>query len=130
MAYAEEFEFTGEFRALPERAESPRTAAELQASQDARPSRKTPVRCGEALNATLTQTIGSRLRQSPFLPLREITCEECEGRVVLRGRVPTQYLHELACSLAQSFDGVREVTSKIDVVPLGLPYAPAALREA
>ncbi len=129
MAYAEKHVFTGDLRALPERTISPGTAAGLQAHRDARLSRKAAVRSGETLNATLAQTIGSRLRESPFLPLREVTCEECNGRVVLRGRVPTRYLYELACSLAQSFDGVREVANKVEVIPLGLAYAPAALRE-
>jgi len=71
---------------------------------------------------SLADSIAARLRSSPFVPLRHLTCEEHDGRVVLRGRVPTQYLQALAATVAQSFDNVREVLNRVEVVPLGRPY--------
>lgn len=86
-------------------------------------------RCGPQ-SMSLRHSIEGRLRSSPFLPLRHITCEEQDGRVILRGRVPTQYLQALAGSVAKSFDGVREIKNNIEVVPLGRAYAPISLLEA
>lgn len=79
---------------------------------------------------SLAHSVEGRLQSSPFLPLRYITCEDDDGRVILRGRVPTQYLHALAGSVAKSFGGDLGVTNKIEVIPLGQPYAPAALYDA
>jgi osmotically-inducible protein OsmY len=58
-----------------------------------------------------------------------LTCEERDGRVTLRGRVPTQYLQTFADSLVRAIDGVREVSNQIEVVLLNPPPAPAPSRE-
>ena len=79
------------------------------------------LRRSESRSPSLANSVEGRLRTSPFLPLRNVTCEEHDGRVTLRGRVPTQYLQTFACSLVRSIDGVREVSNQIEVVPLGAP---------
>ena len=78
-------------------------------------------------SSSLAHAVEGRLQSSPFLPLRYITCEDDNGRVILRGRVPTYYLYALAGSVAESCSGVLGVTNKVEVIPLGQPYAPAAL---
>lgn len=130
MAYAEKRKFPGDLGTLSGGASALATGTGLRPARCARGSSGAHARAVESANVSLAQAIGRRLRESPFLPLRTVTCEERDGRVILRGRVPTKYLHAFACSLAQSFVGVRDVANKIEVVPLGLPYAPAALRDA
>lgn len=87
------------------------------------------LRRSESRSLTLANSIEGRLRTSPFLPLRTVTCEERDGRVTLRGRVPTQYLQTFADSLVRAIDGVREVSNQIEVVPLNPPPAPAPAHE-
>jgi hypothetical protein len=83
----------------------------------------------ESRSLSLANSVEGRLRTSPFLPLRAVTCEERDGRVTLRGRVPTQYLQTFAYSLVRAIDGVREVSNQIEVVPLNPPPAPAPSHE-
>lgn len=61
----------------------------------------------------------ARLQASPFLPLRDLHCEGDQGSVIIRGRVPTQYLKDLSAMLVKSIDGVRLVTNQVEVLPLG-----------
>ena len=61
----------------------------------------------------------ARLSASPFLPLRALQCQEQNGHVTIRGRVPTDYLKELSAMLVRSIDGVRRVTNEVEVLPLG-----------
>ena len=46
--------------------------------------------------------IGERLRTSPYLSLRRLTCSLWQGKLVLRGEVPTFYLKQVAQSVARS----------------------------
>jgi hypothetical protein len=87
------------------------------------------LRRAESRSPSLANSIEGRLQSSPFLPLRKVTCEEHDGRVTLRGRVPTQYLQAFACSLVRSIDGVREISNQIEVVPLNPPPARAPSRD-
>lgn len=131
MSYAENQGLSGDFEPLSAKASGFESAAmQRRAPFASAPSHAArPAKQSESVPLSLAHAIAERLRASPFLPLREVTCQEHEGRVVLRGRVPTQYLQALAATLAKSFHGVREVANKIEVVPLGAPYAPGALRE-
>lgn len=46
--------------------------------------------------------IGERLQNSPYLSLRRLTCGLWQGKLVLRGQVPTFYLKQVAQSIARS----------------------------
>src|SRR5687767_10328168 len=65
--------------------------------------------------AGLIELIGSRLRAHPYLILRGITCEYHDGVLVLRGRVPSYYLKQIAQSLAARADGVERIDNQIEV---------------
>jgi len=56
-----------------------------------------------------------RYQQSPHLPLRHIICLLRERILILRGRVPTYYLKQLAQSIGSSFDGVDQIINELQV---------------
>lgn len=58
---------------------------------------------------------GVRLRQSPYLEVRFVTCEFHEGVLTLRGRVPTYYLKQIAQSLVLRMERVEEINNRVEV---------------
>jgi osmotically-inducible protein OsmY len=69
-------------------------------------------RCGHKVS------VEQRLGASGYLALRRIHCEcECEGGVLLlRGRVRSQYLKQVAQTIAAAVEGVHRVDNQIEVV--------------
>ena len=59
--------------------------------------------------------IQDRFRRSPYLPLRYIECRLEDGVLVLRGRVPTFYLKQLAQSVGRSLKGIQRVVNELRV---------------
>jgi len=59
--------------------------------------------------------VQDRFQRSPFLPLRKVTCSVHDGVLVLRGRVPTYYLKQLAQTIGTSTDGVQQVINDLRV---------------
>jgi osmotically-inducible protein OsmY len=67
-------------------------------------------RCGHLTS------VEQRLGASGYLALRRIDCQ-CEGGVLsLRGRVPSQYLKQVAQAIAAAVEGVHRVDNQIEVV--------------
>ncbi len=64
---------------------------------------------------TVAAAVRDRFRRSPYLPLREITCHLRDGVLLLRGRVPTYYLKQLAQTIGASIETVREVVNELQV---------------
>jgi BON domain-containing protein len=64
----------------------------------------------------LVRQIEGRLRASPYLSLRRVSCLRRQGRLVLRGRVPTYYVKQLAQSIVRSICPEREIVDQIEVV--------------
>jgi osmotically-inducible protein OsmY len=62
--------------------------------------------------------VEQRLGASGYLALRRIACEcECEGGVLcLRGCVRSQYLKQVAQTIAAAVEGVHRVDNRIEVV--------------
>ena len=58
-----------------------------------------------------------QFRQSPYWSLRQLSCEADDGRVVLRGTLPSFYLKQVAQSVALKTVGVGCIQSDIDVQP-------------
>ena len=58
------------------------------------------------------------LRSSPYLALKHVSCD-CQGGVlVLRGRLPTYFLKQIAQEVvAHQFDKVERLENRIEVVP-------------
>jgi osmotically-inducible protein OsmY len=67
-------------------------------------------------NGPATEAIvQARFSRSPYLPLRKITCHLNDGMLVLRGRVPTFYLKQLAQTISHSFGSIRQVINELEV---------------
>jgi osmotically-inducible protein OsmY len=59
--------------------------------------------------------IQDRFNRSPYLPLRYIECRLDDGVLVLRGRVPTFYLKQLAQTIGHSLRGIHRVINELRV---------------
>ena len=59
--------------------------------------------------------IRRRLRSAGHWALRSIECEYSEGEVVLRGRVPTYYMKQVAQSVLLADPAVETVVNLIEV---------------
>jgi osmotically-inducible protein OsmY len=59
----------------------------------------------------------SRLRHHGYLALRDVSCNARDSVVCLRGRLPSQYLKQVAQSIAENVHGVRTVRNFIEVPP-------------
>lgn len=56
-----------------------------------------------------------RLREADFRFSRCVSCEYHEGVLLLRGRVPTYYLKQIAQAFVASVPGVEQVDNRIQV---------------
>lgn len=57
----------------------------------------------------------SRLRCNSYLALQRVSCDFHEGVLVLRGRVPTYYLKQMALAAVTGVTGIGRVVDHIDV---------------
>ncbi len=57
-----------------------------------------------------------RLRNSVYSALRTISCEYHEGVLILRGRLYTYFLKQLAQEAVREMDGVLEIANQVQVV--------------
>ncbi len=55
------------------------------------------------------------LEESNYLALRRLHCECHNGHLVLRGRVPTFYLKQVAQTLVRQLPQVRQIENRLDV---------------
>jgi osmotically-inducible protein OsmY len=60
------------------------------------------------------------LRGSPYLALRNVTCDGRDGVLTLRGCLPTYYLKQVAQAVVARVEGVRLIVNEIDVVGGGM----------
>lgn len=63
----------------------------------------------------LADAARERLRAVPYAAVRRISCEHRHGRLVLRGRLPSFYLKQLAQEAVAGLDGVREIVNEVEV---------------
>jgi osmotically-inducible protein OsmY len=57
----------------------------------------------------------ARLRGSPYLALRQISCGYRQGVLTLRGRLPTNSLKQLAQATVAEVEGVERIKNLIEV---------------
>lgn len=60
-----------------------------------------------------------RLAHSPYWSLRQLACEVEQGRVVVRGKVPSYYLKQVAQTLATQAVDKERLVSEITVCEEG-----------
>ena len=61
------------------------------------------------------------LRRKPYLALRYVSCDCRGGVLVLRGRLPTYYLKQVAQEAVARLEGVKGVENRIEVVTRANP---------
>ena len=66
----------------------------------------------------MAASIQSRLRESPYLALRRVVCEIRDGALLLRGRVPSYYMKQVAQSIAYCVENTLEIHNPLDVAPV------------
>ncbi|NUQ64461.1 MAG: BON domain-containing protein [Pirellulales bacterium] len=74
-------------------------------------------RTGTISSNRVAEAARARLRNHPHPPIQEISCEcDTEGRLVLRGRLPSYYLKQLAQTAVARLPGVEQVLNETEVV--------------
>jgi osmotically-inducible protein OsmY len=78
----------------------------------------------------LAHRVEAELRRSAYLVLTTIVCEERDGTLVLRGRLPSYYLKQMAGAIVEGVEGVRRVDNQIEIdSTANLPARSAAAPE-
>ena len=65
----------------------------------------------ESVESQARQLLG----ESNYLALRRLDCEFRDGQLVLRGRVPTFYLKQVAQTVVRQLPQVRQIVNRLDV---------------
>ncbi|MBV9123610.1 MAG: BON domain-containing protein [Planctomycetes bacterium] len=60
-----------------------------------------------------------RLRSLPYAALKQISCEDHQGVLTLRGCVPTYYLKQVAQEAVAQVPGVERIENRIAVLTSG-----------
>ncbi|APW60559.1 BON domain-containing protein [Paludisphaera borealis] len=66
--------------------------------------------------AKLAEAIRSALGRCGYSALKDVACDVTDGVALLRGRVPSYYLKQVAQMAAMDAAGVHSVVNRIDVV--------------
>jgi osmotically-inducible protein OsmY len=61
------------------------------------------------------------LRRNPYLALKGVTCDLHDGVLVLRGRLPSYHLKQVAQEAVASLAGVERIDNQIQVVTSSSP---------
>lgn len=73
-------------------------------------------------NAELRERIDQALRVTGYLPLRDVGVIVAEGLIILRGRLPSYHLKQVALEVVRSVPGVSEVHDDLKVIsPRSIP---------
>jgi osmotically-inducible protein OsmY len=62
-------------------------------------------------------TAETRLQQSPYASLRQVSCQLRAGVLTLGGHVPSYYLKQIAQTAVRSVEGVRQINNQLRVNP-------------
>ena len=74
--------------------------------------------------ADVSEMARQRLQRDSRLALKSISCEYLNGVLVLRGRVGTFYLKQIAQELVANLEGKERVDNQIQVVALASRITP------
>ncbi len=69
----------------------------------------------------ISESAAARLRQGPYLELRQAAISWQKGILALRGHVSSYYLRQIAQTLVQGLDGVEAIDNQLEVLPGRLP---------
>jgi osmotically-inducible protein OsmY len=74
------------------------------------------VSCDEQHNEVIITGVRERLRGHSHLRVQRIWCEIDDGRLFLRGQVPSFFYKQLAQEAVQNIAGVSQILNEIEVV--------------
>ena len=57
-------------------------------------------------------------RESPYHPIRRLTCRYCDGVLIIAGRLPSFYLKQLAQTAVQDLKEVKRVDNQVEVAAM------------
>ena len=60
----------------------------------------------------------ARLTASPYLTLRQLTCDSHDGVLAIHGRVSTFFLKQMAQTAVRDVPGVKVITNLVQVIAL------------
>jgi hypothetical protein len=66
---------------------------------------------------TITEMAERKLHSKPYQALKNVSCDWRDGVLVLRGRLPSYYLKQVAQEVVARLDGVEGMDNQIQVVP-------------
>lgn len=66
-------------------------------------------------NIPLTEQAEELLQRAPYVALRGVYCEHHEGVLILRGRVGSYYMKQIAQVLVARLDGIELIDNRIEV---------------
>jgi osmotically-inducible protein OsmY len=92
------------------------TAITIKPVSAAPPRREKPSQHERAAHSGVAENAERRLKSSPHAALRSITCEVEDDALVLRGRVMSFYLKQLAQETVRTIDGVGLVINVVEVM--------------
>ena len=69
--------------------------------------------------ASINELAERRLRSNSHLALKGVSCENLDGVLFLRGRLPTYYLKQLAQEAVVGLAGVQRIDKQIRVISPG-----------
>jgi osmotically-inducible protein OsmY len=69
-----------------------------------------------SLPAKIKELAERCLRSTSHLALRNLSCDYLDGVLVLRGRLPTYYLKQVAQEVVTQLEGVESIDNQIQVV--------------
>ena len=64
----------------------------------------------------LESRVLARLQRSPYLALRRLSCKLQDGVLTLHGRVPTNYLKQVAQAAVCTLDGLPNLRNDVEVI--------------
>ncbi len=77
---------------------------------------RAPLPADEASPSLVLQRAAQVLRHAAYTPLTALRCEFRDGVLIVRGRVPSFHLKQIAQVLLSDVEGVGMIDNRVDVV--------------
>ncbi len=74
------------------------------------------IQAAEPRPNTIPQMAESKLHSKPYQALKNVSCDWRDGVLVLRGRLPSYYLKQVAQEVVVRLDGVGAIDNQIHVM--------------
>lgn len=79
------------------------------------PLKPTPSRSIPSTSARIEALVQSRLRGSPYPSIQRLNCDFANGRLFLRGRVPSFFEKQVAQEALADLEGIDQIVNGVEV---------------